>query len=208
MRTWRNAHPVFAILAREIIVILFIRGKRVFNMKLESTNGWIKLVANVGVIAGIVFLAFELQQNNKQLVLQSYQSWVAANLEINASLTDPALSGIMARGHEGSINLSDETYIAYAMQNMSMMQMAQSTHYLYMAGSLDEELWDAEMNRAAGILALPGVRQWWDAGGKTQLTPGFVEFLESIQSNMDTWYWEEGRGYFKGDGLAGESHEQ
>jgi hypothetical protein len=98
--------------------------------------------------------------------------------------------------------------IAYATLNMSVMQMAQSTDYLYRSGSLDRELWEAEMNRAAGILAFPGVRQWWDAGGKTQLTPGFVEFLESIQSNIDTWSWDEERGFFQDNGLVQSSSEQ
>ena len=35
--------------------------------------------------------------------------------------------------------------------------------------------------RQAGYLTLPGVRQWWDASGKTQITPRFAEYLESIQ---------------------------
>ena len=34
--------------------------------------------------------------------------------------------------------------------------MAQSVDYLYRSGSLDRELWEAEMNRAAGILTAPG----------------------------------------------------
>ncbi len=177
-------------------------------MKLNKSKQWLALLANIGVVAGIVFLAFELQQNNKQLELQSYQSWVAANLEINAALTDPALSEIVAMGHLNSANLSSGSFVAYAMLNMSVMQMAQSTDYLYRSGSLDRELWDAEMNRAAGILAFPGVRQWWDAGGKTQLTPSFVDFLESIQSNIHTWSWDEDRGYFQDDGLTQSSSEQ
>ena len=111
-------------------------------MKLNKSKQWLALLANIGVVAGIVFLAFELQQNNKQLELQSYQSWVAANLEINTALADP------------------------------------------------------------------GVRQWWDAGGKTQLTPSFVDFLESIQSNIHTWSWDEDRGYFQDDGLTQSSSEQ
>lgn len=165
-------------------------------MKIKSTNGWLNLIANAGVIIGIIFLAYELQQNNKQLELQSYQSWVGANLDINAQLTDPALSAIIASGYEDSTKLSHETYVAFAMSQISMMQMAQSTNYLYRAGSLDKALWEAEMNRAAGILAGPGARQWWDAGGRTQLTPEFVEFIESVQTDMTTWMWDEERGFY------------
>ena len=73
--------------------------------------------------------------------------------------------------------------------------MAQSTHYLYLQGSIDKELWEAEMDRAALVLSSPGVRQWWDAGGRTQLTPSFVTFLESVQRKGTTWYWDDDQGF-------------
>ena len=81
------------------------------------------------------------------------------------------------------------------MLHMSMLQMAQSTHYLYLQGSLDKELWQSEMDRAALIISQAGVRQWWEAGGKTQLTPSFVSFLESIESNTTRWNWNEEVGF-------------
>ena len=87
------------------------------------------------------------------------------------------------------------------MMNIGIMQMAQATDYLYRSGSLDPELWEAEMNRAAAILAMPGVRQWWDAGGKTQLTPTFVERLESTRSKVKYWTWDSERGFFASDRL-------
>ena len=164
-------------------------------MNFDNANRWLTLVANFAVIAGILFLAIEIQQNTKQLKLQSYQSWVAANLEINTAIANPELAAIVSRGHPDSAKLTKESYIAYAMFHMSMLQMAQSTHYLYLQGSLDEELWQSEMDRAALIISQGGVRQWWEAGGKTQLTPSFVNFLESIESKTTRWVWDNERGF-------------
>jgi hypothetical protein len=45
-------------------------------MNIEKTSHWIALVANFGVIAGVVFLAFEIQQNNELLVQESRYSMV------------------------------------------------------------------------------------------------------------------------------------
>lgn len=165
-------------------------------MNFDNANRWLTLVANFAVIAGIVFLGFELHQNTQQLKTQSYQAWMAANVDINMAVTDPELSGIIATGHANSAALSHETYAAYAMLHMSLMQMAQSTHYLYLSDAIDEELWRAEISRAAGILTAPGVRQWWEAGGKTQLTPTFVEFIESVDSNITWWDWDDVRGFY------------
>ena len=164
-------------------------------MNVDKANHWLVLFANFAVIASIVFLALELRQNTKQLELQSYQSWVAANTDLNIAISNPQLSAIVSQGHPSSANLSSETYIAYAMFHMSMLQMAQSTHYLYLEGSLNKELWASEMDRAAGIISIPGVREWWEAGGKTQLTPSFVAFLETRDPNVTIWHWDADRGY-------------
>lgn len=40
-------------------------------MKLDDLNRWLALVANVGVVTGIVFLAVELRQNNDLLEAQA-----------------------------------------------------------------------------------------------------------------------------------------
>ena len=171
-------------------------------MKFDNANQWLTLISNFAVIAGIVFLAVELQQNTKQLETQSYQAWVATNMEINTAIADPELSGIIARGHLNPRDLTRDTYVAYAMIHMSMLQMAQSTHYLYLQGSLDKELWEAEMYRAAAIINIPGVRQWWDAGAKTQLAPSFVDHIESLDPDVsETWSWDEKRGYYYDENL-------
>jgi hypothetical protein len=85
------------------------------------------------------------------------------------------------------------------MMYIGVFQMAQSTDYLYRSGALDRELWEAEMNRIAGILSFPGVRQLWDAGVKRHLTPRFVEQLESTESNIVAVNWDSERGFFQDD---------
>ena len=165
-------------------------------MKKIDLGQTITILANFGVIVGIVFLVIELQQNSQQLELQSYQAWVDANLQINALMSDPARSELLALGYVDSKNLSEETYIAFAMINTSVMQMAQSTDFLYRSGSISHSLWDGEMNRAAGILSLPGAQDWWHAGGRTQLSPEFVQLIESIETDICTWTWDAGRGFY------------
>ena len=45
-------------------------------MNLDSLNKWLMLAANLGVIAGIIFLGVEIQQNNESLNAQSRDSWI------------------------------------------------------------------------------------------------------------------------------------
>lgn len=40
-------------------------------MNVDQINRWLMLAANIGVIAGIVFLAVEIQQNNELMASQA-----------------------------------------------------------------------------------------------------------------------------------------
>lgn len=51
------------------------------------------------------------------------------------------------------------------------------------------------MSRAAIHLGLPGVRQWWDAGGRTQLASHFVELVENYRSTTTRWSWNSEQGF-------------
>ena len=173
-------------------------------MTLEQFAYLAEIIGVVVVVVSLIYLAQQVRQNNKQLESQSYQAWVASNLQINMSISDPALSAIIAEGNSDSANLSDKSYVAYAMSHLAIMQMAQAADYLYRSGSLDRDLWEGEMNRAAGILAMPGVRQWWDAGGNSQLTAGFVKRLESTHSTIAYWTWDSERGFYRTEDIIQE----
>ena len=161
-------------------------------MNSEKLANWLQIVANLGILAGLIMVAVQINQNTASVKGSAYQAWVAANVELNMSF-----AGVEAisQGDLDSASLTDESQAAFAMWNMSLMQMVQATDYLYRTGTLDKNLRDKEVHRAAGHLEYPGVRQWWDAGGKTQLTPEFVELIESTASNITRWTWEKGKGF-------------
>jgi hypothetical protein len=71
-------------------------------MNFDKLNNWLSLLANVGVVVGIIFLAIEVRTNtstNRIAILQNYSNnWMhihaqlAENKEL-ASLVETALSG-------------------------------------------------------------------------------------------------------------------
>ena len=161
-------------------------------MNSEKLANWLQIVGNLGILAGLIMVAVQINQNTASVKGSAYQAWVAANMELNMSF---AGAEAISQGALDSANLTDESQAAFAMWNMSLMQMVQATDYLYRTGTLDKNLRDKEVHRAASHLEYPGVRQWWDTGGKTQLTPEFVELIESTKSNITRWTWEKGKGF-------------
>ncbi len=174
-------------------------------MNWEAISAISEAVGAVAIVATLIYLAIQIRQNTASVKGSAYQEWVAANLELNMAATEPTQSHLLVLGNFDSTSLSNESFVAFAMWNLGVMQMAQATDYLFRTGSLDRDLWETEINRAAGILAMPGVRQWWDAGGNTQLTPRFVKLLESTQSSVAYWNWDSERGFFRGDIFVAES---
>jgi len=170
-----------------------------------------EFVGAIAVVVTLGYLAVQVRHgreateaSTRATNVQSYLAWQNANLQINMTLSNPYQSQVTAAGNMDSANLTKESYLSFAMTQIALFQMAQSTDYLFRAGTLDESLWEEEMNRAAGILKFAGVRQWWDAGGKTQLDPSFVKQLESIESTLDYWHWEPDRGFFRADAYGNE----
>jgi len=96
-------------------------------------------------------------------------------------------------------SLTGESAGGYLMIHLAMFQMGQATDYLYRSGSLDRELWEAEMNRLASLLQAPGVRQMWEAGARSQLAPSFVAQLEARKPSATYVDWDAQRGYYSRD---------
>ena len=158
-----------------------------------------EFVGAIAIVITLIYLAVQLRQNTASVRAGAYQAWVASNLELNKAFAEQLQSDAIAKGMYRPDELTEESFLPFAMWFMSVMQMAQATDYLRRTGSLDRDLADTEIRRVAGILSLPGVRQWWDAGARTQLTPQFVELIESTTPEVTIWRWEVGRGFLSAD---------
>jgi hypothetical protein len=68
-------------------------------MDRDSLNWWLTLLANVGVLGGLVFVGFEIQQNTSQLRTDASYSITASVNELNAGLYgNPEFAEIVFRG--------------------------------------------------------------------------------------------------------------
>ena len=93
-------------------------------MKLTEINPWLTLVANVGVVGGLVFLAFEVQQSTTQLRADSSYSVNEALSMLNAAVyNDPILADILERGEKDLFSL-DATerrqFISYQFDRINL----------------------------------------------------------------------------------------
>lgn len=156
---------------------------------------WISIAANLGVLGGLILVAIQIRQSSAALQGSAYETWLSANIELN-NVAPEIDSRVFLAGNMDSRNLDEESYTHFAMFYYGFFQMVQATNYLYRKGSLDRALWEAELGRAAMLLTLPGVRQLWDGGVSSQLTPEFVTLVESVPPTQRGFMWSQERGFY------------
>ena len=166
-------------------------------MTREQRKDIFEAIGIVAIVASLIFLAIEMRTNTSSVRAAAYQTWVSVNSDLNG--IDEQLSEALAAGFYDSANLTTDNYMQFALWHYTIFQMTQSTDYMYKLGAVDQSLWEREINRAAGHLDLPGVRQWWDAGARTQFSPEFVELLETTESDIERWSWAPERGFLPED---------
>lgn len=80
-------------------------------MKLKKINSWITLIANLGIVGGLVFLGYETQQNTVQLRAEASYSINEALSTLNSAIyNDPVLADIVVRGEKqlSSLNPTEQ----------------------------------------------------------------------------------------------------
>lgn len=108
-------------------------------MDLEKLNHWLMLAANIGVIAGIVFLGLEIRQNSEALMAGSRQDLLEADLNLlNNSILYPKLGDI-----ENHDNLTGEDALRRNTNYIMVMRIREYAWQQYNNGVLDKKSLDS-----------------------------------------------------------------
>ena len=137
----------------------------------------IGILANVGVIIGILFLALEIRQNNSQLRAQSRFSYFQTRIHMAlVSASDPIISPILAKRALGQ-GLSPEEEVQISFFANATLDAWRYEILEYESGRLRMEELDIARKRA--IFNLPALRPVFDQALEQPGWPvGFKEFLK------------------------------
>ena len=153
------------------------------HMKNIDLGQAISILANVGVIAGIVFLALQLQQNNELLGAQARATRVAfRQADTSLILENPELAGALLK-HRNEEPLSEyealllESYINFILVNFQNVyrEMRQGSIEL---GTIPLESWRNNFRRDQGRIIYVDMSGYWREYGHTEFAPDFVQWME------------------------------
>jgi hypothetical protein len=151
-------------------------------MKLDGLNRWLTLVANFGVVAGLIFLGVEIRQNTTALQAAAIQeSTNVARQQILTLATDGELTRLTMENYD-ELDPADQRRLFWL--DRSFWLGMQGQYRQWQLGVLPEQEWSV-WNRIIcanyaplrdSRIASGGSRLW--AGNRMTLLPEFTAFVE------------------------------
>ncbi len=152
-------------------------------MNLERLNQWLVLVANLGVLIGIIAVVYELRQTQTSLQAEAgttrtqlailYQDIYRENQVYEIELK-------LAAGQE----LTTEEFSRGLAWIQTIMRYFENLHFQRQLGVLDDEIWQANLNGIGVICVNPVFHAsypgWPDGFGPSVFRSSFVNLVTDI----------------------------
>ena len=108
-------------------------------MSNQTFGGRLTLIANIGILIGVLLIVFELSQIRKLMTAQARNDFAATVMNRNdAAAANPEIIDIMMRGRNGG-KLDANEDPRYRLRTSGTFQQWQNTHFQYQMGLIDEQ---------------------------------------------------------------------
>jgi len=156
-------------------------------MNSEKMNTWLTLITNFGVLVGIVFLAFEVQQNTKITKAQTRDAVTQKQIEWFRTIgTDPRAAEILRKGVDANVNPEAVEALSFNFLIQSSFRMWENEYYQYEMGLFDEAEFLPRIDRwKAAISRSPGRKQVWNMS-RTGYSPEFRDLIDRLYTETDS----------------------
>ena len=128
-------------------------------MRGENRGRWITVVANLGVLAGLLLVAVELDQNRELMRAQvRHELSTVIHDHMMVIAQSPQLASVLHRGNAGE-ELSGHELAQFQLRQDSLWRYWENVHYQYRVGLYDQvefrshlDAWRVYMDNAAGAV--------------------------------------------------------
>ena len=153
-------------------------------MKKIDLGQSIGILANLGVIAGIIFLGIEINQANQAARSQARTDIATSIAELNASFADNAeLAEIFLRGLPNPDGLTALERLRVSSYMSALLRLWENTHYQYRNGLFDEVEFFAEREAWKTIVQSPLFVVYFCAVGSV-FSPMFSQEIENLMQPL------------------------
>ena len=172
-------------------------------MNLDSLNRWLSTIANVALLAGLLLVAYELNQTRSLARMELVNAGNVAENEIWANLMGEAPVDVIARSIECPDTMTYADFMAMDAFLYTSMNTLFRNYQLAEEGIFTDEEWrDSVETYGSWYLGNPFGRAWWFEEAREFFPGEFAAYVDDqIASGDDSYaYWRKVRArLFGGD---------
>ncbi len=149
-------------------------------MDTDRLNRWLTLGANLGVLAGIILLILELDQNREMMRAQTRNEISVGIVDLLSQVaTDPQLANLIRRADSGE-DLTPDEFVQYNHRSAAMFRYFENVHYQYRLGLYDEAEYSKQKEawRSFFAAAKTGAANWCDY--RKTVSTDFMAEIDSL----------------------------
>ena len=149
-------------------------------MNTEKLNAWLGLLANIGVIVGIFFLAFEIRQSTEVAISSAELDISNLQTEFHIRLAEnPDLARLFAVGLQYPEQLTDVEIEQFMYLVAGVFLFVEGAYKQYRRGFLPEDGWTPYEDLIQFYMDRPLSRRWW-FHRSTVFSPDFEMVVSDI----------------------------
>lgn len=155
-------------------------------MRISEINEGVSLLANIGVIASIVFLGLEMQQNTEMMQSQTRNSIVEHQLSFYERVVDHKDFAQAAADFRLDANAYSEGAaedLQYRLWIISQLRMWENEFYQFQAGLYDSDEFEPRTNVWRRQIAIAATEAVWRRT-EDSFAPNFRNYLNGIIAEM------------------------
>ena len=121
-------------------------------------------LAAVATVGSLVFVGLQIRHNTRALKATSHHAVTDSFNALNALIvSDQNTARIWRSGFAGLDNLDEDEAMSFSFLALGYMRIFETLFYQYKTGTMEEQLYEAELNTLKSVFANPGLRAWWSA---------------------------------------------
>ena len=137
-----------------------------------------ELLAALGVIGSLIYLATQIRQNTDSVRMASHRGVADQFQRTNlAALEDPALAEILRRVLRDASSLTEQEQYRFELFLTSLFRTYEELFQLNAKGLVDSELWACREDAMLYWLSHENVRSWWEEERRITFVQGFREHV-------------------------------
>jgi hypothetical protein len=148
-------------------------------VNLETINAVAQLIAALGVVVSLFYLAAQIRQNTRSMRAVVVDALTRGIAEILSGQTPETLQSF-ARLSEDVESASEEDRLRALPQFFALFKLFENAWFQQRQGTLDREQWQGWDAYIRTYYHRPGIKSWWLLRRAT-FAPGFRDFLEATE---------------------------